>query len=190
MEQGEELVKEALLAFFGELPVEAVHAAPEHGAEIVHIALRGHPVCSGGFALVAYWLVHILTYILAWCLVRGCWLDAPESHAVVVWTDYGSQSAYAVSIGDAFHDVEMQFPFVVRGELLAVAGFDKVHDYVVIFEGFGEGEGGLLILAFVQDADLVGGCGIGRGAVGAGGLRDAGEGLDCDGGITLLLHGF
>lgn len=95
-----------------------------------------------------------------------------------------------MSVGDAFHDVEMQFPFVVRGELLAVTGLDKVHDYVVIFEGFGEAEGGLLVLAFLEDADLVGGCGIGRGAVGAGGLRDAGEGLEGDGGITLLLHCF
>ena len=95
-----------------------------------------------------------------------------------------------MSVGDAFHDVEMQFPFVVRGELLAVTGLDKVHDYVVIFEGFSQAEGGLLVLASVEDADLVGGCGIGRGAVGAGGLRDAGEGLEGDGEITLLLHCF
>ena len=58
-------------------------------------------------------------------------------------------------IGDAFHDVEMQFPFVVRGEFLAVARFNKVHDHVVVLEGFGEAEGGLLVLAFVEDADSV-----------------------------------
>lgn len=44
VQQGEELVEEALLALFGELPVEAEHAAPEHGAEIVHVLVRGHPV--------------------------------------------------------------------------------------------------------------------------------------------------
>ena len=44
VQQGEELVEEALLAFLGEFPVEAEHAAPEHGAEIVHVLVRGHPV--------------------------------------------------------------------------------------------------------------------------------------------------
>lgn len=44
VQQGEEIVEEALLAFFGELPIERVHAAPEHGAEVVHVLLRGHPV--------------------------------------------------------------------------------------------------------------------------------------------------
>ena len=48
VQQGEELVEETLLAFFGELPVEAVHAAPEHGAEIVHVLLGGHPVSLEG----------------------------------------------------------------------------------------------------------------------------------------------
>lgn len=61
MEEGQELVEEALLAFFGELPVEGVHAAPEHGAEVVHVFLGGHPVCSQGFVLVDCWLVH--TYL-------------------------------------------------------------------------------------------------------------------------------
>ena len=93
-------------------------------------------------------------------------------------------------IGDAFHNVEMQFPFVVRGEFLAVAGFDKVHHYVVVFEGFGEAEGGLLVFASVKDADLVVDCGVGRCTVGARGLRNAGEGFDRDGWFTFLLHGF
>lgn len=93
-------------------------------------------------------------------------------------------------IGDAFHDVEMQFPFIVRGEFLAVAGFDKVHDYIIVFEGFGEAKGGLLVLVFVEDADLVVVCGVGSCTVGAGGVGDAGEGFDCDGWIRLLLHGF
>ena len=52
VQQGEELVEEALLAFLGELPVEAEHAAPEQGAEIVHVLVRGHPV-SRGLVLVA-----------------------------------------------------------------------------------------------------------------------------------------
>lgn len=80
-------------------------------------------------------------------------------------------------IGDAFHNVEMQFPFIVRGELLAIAGFDKVHDHVVILEGFREAKGGLLVFAFVKDADLMvggGGVSVGGCAVGAGGLGDAG----------------
>lgn len=47
MQQGEELVEEAFFAFFGEFPVEAKHAAPEHGAEIVHIFVRGHPISRG-----------------------------------------------------------------------------------------------------------------------------------------------
>lgn len=93
-------------------------------------------------------------------------------------------------IGDAFHDVEMQFPFIVRGKFLAVAGFDRVHDYVIVFEGFGEAECGLLILAFVEDADLVVVCRTGRSTIGAGGLGHAGEGLHRDGWITFLLHHF
>lgn len=93
-------------------------------------------------------------------------------------------------IGDAFHDVEMQFPFVMGGKLLAIAGSDKVHDYVVIFEGFGEAKGGLLVLAFVEDTDLMVGCRVGGCTVGAGGLGDAGEGFDGDGWIDFLLHGF
>lgn len=94
-------------------------------------------------------------------------------------------------IGDAFHDVEMQFPLIVRGESLAVAGFDKVHDYIVVLEGFGEAEGGLLVLAFVENADLmVGGRSGGCAGAGAGGFRYAGEGLDRDGWVRFLLHGF
>ena len=93
-------------------------------------------------------------------------------------------------IDDAFHDVEMQFPFVVRGEFLAVTGFDKVHDYVVVFEGFGEREGGLLVLVLMEDADWVVVCGIGRSTCGAGGLRHAGERLNRDGWGTFLLHSF
>ena len=44
MQQREELVEEALLTFFGEFPIKAVHAAPEHGAEVVHVFVGGHPV--------------------------------------------------------------------------------------------------------------------------------------------------
>lgn len=47
VQQGQEFVEEALLAFLGELPVEAEHAAPEHGAEVVHVFVRGHPVSRG-----------------------------------------------------------------------------------------------------------------------------------------------
>ena len=115
---------------------------------------------------------------------------APESYTVVIGANDGCQAADAVRVGDAFHDVEMQFPFVVRGEFLAVAGFDKVHDYVVILEGFGEAKGGLLVLAFVEDADLMVGCGVGGCTVGAGGLGDAGQGFDCDGWSIFLLHDF
>ena len=82
-------------------------------------------------------------------------LHAPESHAVVIWTDDGGQTTDDVGISNAFHDVEMQFPLIVGGELLAVTRFDKVHDHVVVFEGFGEAEGGLLVLAFVEDPDSV-----------------------------------
>ena len=46
VQKGDKLVENPLLAFFGELPVEAVHAAPEHGAKAVHVFLRGHPVFS------------------------------------------------------------------------------------------------------------------------------------------------
>ena len=93
-------------------------------------------------------------------------------------------------VDQAFHDVEVQFPFVVCSVFLPVAGSDKVHDHVVVFESFGEAEGGLLVLVFVEHADLMVGCGIGTGAVGAGCLGHAGEGLDGDGWITFLLHGF
>ena len=85
----------------------------------------------------------------------GYGLNAPESHAIVVWTDDCGQATDNVRISNAFHDMEMQFPLVVGGEFLAVARFDKVHDHVVAFEGFREAEGGLLVLAFVEDADSV-----------------------------------
>ena len=52
VQQGEELVEEALLALLGELPVEAEHAAPEHGAEVVHVFVRGHPVFRPRLGLV------------------------------------------------------------------------------------------------------------------------------------------
>lgn len=84
--------------------------------------------------------------------------DVPESHTVVVWANDGSQAAYTVRVGDAFHDVEMQFPFIVGGEFLAVAGFDKVHDHIVVFESFREAKGRLFVLALVEDTDLVVGC--------------------------------
>ena len=191
VQKGQELVEKALLALFGELPAKAVNAAPEHGAKVVHVFLRGHPVFSR-LMLVALLLVHLdleVWPILGDSVEVGR-SDAPESHAVVVRANYGSQTTHAVRIGHAFHDVEMQFPFIVRGKFLAVAGFDKVHDYVVVFEGFGECEGGLLVLAFVEDADWVVGCGIGRSTGGAGGLRHAGEGLNRDGWGTFLLHNF
>ena len=82
-------------------------------------------------------------------------MNAPESHAIVIWTDDGSQATDNVRVSNAFHDVEMQFPLVVGGEFLAVARFDKIHDHVVVLEGLGEAEGGLLVLAFVEDADSV-----------------------------------
>ena len=82
-------------------------------------------------------------------------MNAPESHAVIIWTDDGSQATDNVRISNAFHDMEMQFPLVFGGEFLAVARFDKIHDHIVVFEGFGEAEGGLLVLAFVEDADSV-----------------------------------
>ena len=56
MQQGQELVEEAFLAFFGELPAEAKHAAPEHGAEIVHVLVWGHPVARGSHQS----LIHLL----------------------------------------------------------------------------------------------------------------------------------
>ena len=59
--------------------------------------------------------------------------NVPKSYAVVVRANDSGQPAYAVRIGDALHDVEVQFPFIIRGELLAVARFDKVHDYIVMW---------------------------------------------------------
>lgn len=62
VQQGEELVEEAPLALLGELPVEAEHAAPEHGAEVVHVFVRGHPVFLGALVLVVQLLTHSLIY--------------------------------------------------------------------------------------------------------------------------------
>ena len=116
--------------------------------------------------------------------------NVPESYTVVIWAYGGCQATDTMRVGNAFHDVEMQFPFIVRGEFLAVAGFDEVHDYVVILEGFGEAKGGLLVFAFVENADLMVGCGVGGCTAGAGGLGDAGQGFDCDFGTRFLLHDF
>ncbi len=71
VQQGEELVEEALLALLGELPVEAEHAAPEHGAEVVHVFVRGHPVFRPRLGLVVL-LVRSFTsfFLLTDVLVR------------------------------------------------------------------------------------------------------------------------
>ena len=61
VKQRKELVEQALLAFLGELPVEAVHAAPEHGAEIVQVLLGGDPIFfSRQEVLVACLIVEVL----------------------------------------------------------------------------------------------------------------------------------
>ena len=71
VQKGQKLVEETFLAFFGELPAEAVHAAPEHGAKVVHVFLRGHPVLSR-LMLVALLLTDLA---LELCQVLG---DAME----------------------------------------------------------------------------------------------------------------
>ena len=72
VQQGEEFFKEALLAFFGEFPIEAVHTAPEHGAEVVHGVVGRHPVCFERVALVG--LLVIPTHLLTWVhLAAGIW---------------------------------------------------------------------------------------------------------------------
>ena len=43
VQQGEELVEEALFTFLGELPVEAEHSAPEHSTKVIHVLVWGHP---------------------------------------------------------------------------------------------------------------------------------------------------
>lgn len=65
VQEGEELVEEAPLAFFGEFPVEAEHAAPEHGAEVVHVFVRGHPV----FRRQVWVLVSTFSFFLFACLL-------------------------------------------------------------------------------------------------------------------------
>ena len=52
VQQGEKFIEEALLAFLGELPVEAKHTTPQHSTKVIHILVRGHPVFSRGFVLV------------------------------------------------------------------------------------------------------------------------------------------
>lgn len=193
VQQGEELVEEALLALFGELPVEAEHAAPEQGAEIVHVFVRGHPVFLEARVSSLCSLTCLLSDV---CLVEGIEqklarsMNVPKSYTVVIRAYDGCQATDAMRIGNAFHNVEMQFPFIVRREFLAVAGFDKVHDYIVILEGFGEAKGGLPVLAFVENADGMVGCGVSSCTAGAGGLGDAGQGFDCDFWTRFLLHDF
>ena len=58
VQKGQKLVEETFLPLFGELPAEAVHAAPEHGAKVVHVFLRGHPVLSR-LVLVALLLTNL-----------------------------------------------------------------------------------------------------------------------------------
>ena len=43
VQQGEKFIEEALLAFLGELPVEAKHTTPQHSAKVIHILVWGHP---------------------------------------------------------------------------------------------------------------------------------------------------
>ena len=71
VQQGEELVEEALLAFLGEFPVEAEHAAPEHGAEVVHVFVRGHPVFLE--AHVSRLLAYLLTDVRLAGNLRRVW---------------------------------------------------------------------------------------------------------------------
>ena len=43
VQQGEKLVEKALLAFLGELPVEAEHTTPKHSTKVIHILVWRHP---------------------------------------------------------------------------------------------------------------------------------------------------
>ena len=69
VQEGDELVEEALPAFLGELPVEAVDAAPEHGAEVVHVFLGGHPVFPRGLGLVV--CLGVWSLMFFFCLFWG-----------------------------------------------------------------------------------------------------------------------
>ncbi len=56
---------------------------------------------------------------------------------------------------DVLHDVEVELPFVGLGPVCAVWSVDEVAGYVVRDECFGEAEGGRLVLAGLEDADVV-----------------------------------
>lgn len=51
VQQRQELVEEAALAFGGELVIEAPEAAAQDGAPVVHVLARRHPVGQGGRAV-------------------------------------------------------------------------------------------------------------------------------------------
>ncbi len=81
--------------------------------------------------------------------------NSPQRHAVVVGPDGRCQALETVGENDVLHDVEVELPFVGLGPVCAVWSVDEVAGYVVGDEGFGEAEGGRLVLAGLENADVV-----------------------------------
>ena len=71
VQQGEKFIEEALLAFLGELPVEAKHTTPQHSTEIVHILVWGHPNFLEGLR-VSVVFYSLLDFAFGQC-ARGVW---------------------------------------------------------------------------------------------------------------------
>jgi len=139
VQEGQEFVKETLLALIRQFPLQAQHAAPKHRAEIIHVLAGRHPV-------------HVNT---ADGLADRC-RCSPESDAVMIWTDHECCSFHAMRVDNTFHDMNMQLPFLFSAPLGAIACLNEVHDNIIVFEGFGKTLSGLLVLTLVEFATFMG----------------------------------
>ena len=136
MEQGQELGKEAFLAFPRELVVEPPHAAAEDGEVVVHVFAWGHPAQkSTGSKRVAG---------------RGE-VDVPEAHAVVVRTGAYDEAFQKVGVDDVLHHFDVEGPFLLLGPVGRVRRVEEVSTSMVVRKGLGQTGGGFFPLAELED---------------------------------------
>ena len=79
----------------------------------------------------------------------------PKGDAIIIRPNNSRHSTHAVRINDTFHHMQMQLPVLLWGGVLAVTGLDGILNYFVVFEGFGEAEGGLFVLTLLENTDRV-----------------------------------
>lgn len=129
VQQGQELVEEALLTFGGELVLQAPHSRPEDGEEVVHVVAGRHPVISS-------------TNL---CFSIRC-ERIPKGNAAIAIADGGHETFQAMRIRDVLHHADMEVPLLLLSPMDAVRSIDEVTRGMIIDESFSQTLGSLLVL--------------------------------------------